>query len=466
MKNNSSLRIQFLGGASTVTGSKTLVEVGNWRILIDCGLFQGLKQLRLLNREPFPVNPASVDAIILTHAHLDHCGYIPLIVKSGFTGAIHCTAPTLDLTGIILKDSGKIQVEDAHHANLNRYTKHDKAIPLYTQEDAEVAMQQFIPHNTDEWVGIDDTLKFRFLNNGHILGSAFVELQAGEKRFLFSGDMGRTDPLLMYPPVNVFSTDYLILESTYGDRLHPEEDAKTVLLDIIKSTFRKNGILMIPTFAVERAQEIIYLLYRLKIEKKLPNIPIYLDSPMGINSSNVFEAYPIWQIIPNDQINSMYDIVKFIMNFEHSKMVVADNKPKIVLAGSGMLEGGRILHYLNNHINDEKNTLLFVGYQAAGTRGHSILNGAGEIKYYGSYHKIKCRVRVISSMSAHADQQEIITWLRHFKEEPERIFLNHGDPHAIDALRVKINNVLGWDCQIPRMHSVYHLVKAPETAEN
>lgn len=452
-----SLKIKFLGGAGTVTGSKTLVEYKNQRILIDCGLFQGLKELRLQNWSEFPIDPTSIDAVILTHAHLDHCGYIPVLVKNGFSGPIHCTKPTRELTEIILKDSAKIQVEDAERANRKAYTTHEKAKPLYKPEDVELAMSRFATHELSEWVVLHEDLKFQFLNSGHILGSAFVDLKAGSKKILFSGDIGRTNPMLLYPPKRIDETDYLIMESTYGDRLHAVENVKDELLRIIHETIDRKGILMIPSFAVERAQELIYLLYLLKEEGRLPTIPIYLDSPMGINSTGVYDHYPTWQNLPKVQFNEMYDDIHFIENYETSRAVVNDKKPKIVLAGSGMLEGGRILHYLNNHIENPDNTILFCGFQAAGTRGRAILHGEQEIKFFGDYKKVKCHVESISSMSAHADQQEMIDWMSKFKKAPIRVFLNHGEPHQTDAFRVKIKSVLKWDVVIPQMLETFNL---------
>lgn len=447
--------LNFIGGTGTVTGSKTLLETKTCRVLIDCGLFQGLKNLRELNRMPFPVKPSSIDALILTHAHLDHCGQIPLLVKNGFNGPIHCTAATAELTEIILRDSAKIQEEDAARANKYNYTKHAKALPLYTQKDVEKSLELFVKHDFSEWVIIDPSIKFEFLNNGHILGSAFVNLNVEDEKIIFSGDIGRLQPMLLYPPKKIKEADYIIMESTYGDRIHAQEDIKEELFRVINETYQKKGILMIPSFAVERTQEILYLIYQLRKEDKLPNIPVYLDSPMGINSTRVYEYYQELQNISRYEINQMYDDVKFISDAQVSKAVCLDLKPKIVLAGSGMIEGGRIIHYLNNHMNNPKNTLLFVGYQGEGTRGRDILSGKNEIKFYGEYHAVKCDVKSISSLSAHGDQNDIVTWLKNFKNPPKKIFLNHGEDHQRDALKTKIKEDLNWECEIPQMNSVY-----------
>lgn len=448
---DSAVKLTFLGGAGTVTGSKTLVEAGGKRILIDCGLFQGLKELRLMNRADFPVNPASIDAIVLTHAHLDHCGYIPLLVKKGFSGSIHCTKPTAELTEIILKDSAKIQEEDAERAAKRGYSRHEKPEPLYTVADALACLPLFVTHELSEWVILNTFMKFEFLNSGHILGSAFVHLQVNDKTVLFSGDIGRSDPMLLYPPKHVKNADYIVLESTYGDREHTVEDVKQELLDIIIETRKKGGILMVPSFAVERTQELLYLIYQLREEELLPQIDVYLDSPMGISATNVYHRYQEWQRISVYETDNMYRDVMFITDMEQSKALVADRSPKIVLAGSGMIEGGRILHYLNNHIENPKDTLLFVGYQGEGTRGRSILEGSREVKFFGEYRQVKCNVRSIGSLSAHGDRNEMIAWLKGFHGKPKQIFLNHGEAHQSDALRLKIEHELDWNVMIPKL---------------
>ena len=457
MKLDNNIKLKFLGGAGTVTGSKTLIEIGETRVLIDCGLFQGLKHLRKLNREDFPFDPSTIDAIILTHGHLDHCGYLPVLVKNGFKGAIHCTLPTKELTEIILQDSGKIQEEDAKRANKYGYSKHIVAKPLYTVEEAKETSNFFSTHNYDNWIIISPDIKFQLLNAGHIIGSAMIELKVNGKSFLFSGDMGRKDPMLLYPPKKVSEIDYLIMESTYGDREHKITNPKASLLEIILETYKRKGILMIPSFAVERTQEIIYLIYTLIEEGKIPKIPIYLDSPMGIKATLVFDKYPQWQDLSKIELDHMYDDIHFISNYEQSKDVVMDKRPKIVLAGSGMIEGGRILHYLKNHMNNEKNTLLFVGFQAMGTRGRSIIEGSKQVKFFGEYQDLSCEVRSISSMSAHADRVEMINWMRNFKTPPKRVFLNHGEPHQTDAFRVLIESKLDWKVTIPFLGESFEL---------
>lgn len=451
------VKLTFLGAAGTVTGSKTLIEADGKKVLIDCGLFQGLKHLRKMNWSPFIIEPSSIDVIVLSHAHLDHCGYIPVLVKKGFKGEIHCTDATFDLTQIILFDSAKIQEEDAARANKYHYTKHPVAEPLYTRKDVEASLDLFVCHDFNEWVILSNNIKFEYLNNGHILGSGFVNMELFDKKVVFSGDVGRMKPMLLYPPKKIKEADYLILESTYGDRLHDNKDVKKELREVIHSTYAKRGILMIPSFAVERTQEVLYLIYKLRQEDDLPPMPVYLDSPMGVDTTKVYEKYKEQQNISGYDLKRMYDGVKFIKDANESKMICLDDKPKIVLAGSGMIEGGRIIHYLNNHISSSKNTLLFVGYQGEGTRGRQIIEGSKEIKFFGKYHPVKCDVYSISTLSAHADQNDLLQWLGYFNKLPETIFLNHGEPHQRDALRVKIETELDVHCELPELNDEYDL---------
>lgn len=449
--------LQFMGGAGTVTGSKALLEHKGQRILIDSGLFQGLKDLRVQNREGLPIPESSVEALLLTHAHLDHCGYIPLLVKNGFAGPIHCTTPTEDLARIILEDSAKIQEEEAERANRHGYTRHQPAKPLYDLKDVKRCLPLFTPHQYHEWVILGEALKFQFRNAGHILGSSLIELKAGNKTLLFSGDLGRAHPLLLHPPEKINHADYLILESTYGDRLHPETDAKVELHAIIWETYRKKGTLIIPTFAVERAQELLFLLSQLREEDRLPGVPIYLDSPMGVDATMIMLNHPDWHILTREQTMGMDNVAHLITDAQISRAIVQDKKPKIVLAGSGMITGGRVLHYLSQLIGDPSTTVLLVGFQAAGTRGRALEEGAPDLKFFGQYFPVKAEVGKISSLSAHADQGEILTWLRALKSPPKKVFINHGEPHAADALRVKIKTELGWECQVAVAGETYHL---------
>jgi len=451
------MKLTFLGGAGTVTGSKILLETKYKKILIDCGLFQGVKELRLKNREAIPFDLSKLDVVLLTHAHLDHSGYIPVLVKSGYKGKIYCTEATKDLTEIILLDSGKIQEEDARRANKYGYTKHTPAKPLYNVDDAKVAINQFETFEQNKWHLIDDGIKFKFLNSGHILGSVFVVLSVDEKIIVFSGDIGRKDPILMYQYEYIEKADYLVIESTYGNRIHKMTDISEMLLHYIKKTYEKGGILIIPTFSVERAQEIIYLLSILKRTNQLPQIPIYLDSPMGVNATEVYFNHKNNHKLKGDDIINMLSTVQLISNISASKAIVNSINPKIVLAGSGMINGGRVLHYLDKCIADKKNSVLIVGYQAEGTRGRALISGDSEIKFFGKYHKINAEIFKINAFSGHADQNELLDWLSHFNPSPKLTFINHGEPHQSQALKTKIKTDLQWKCTIAKLNNVYHL---------
>ena len=451
------MKLTFFGGAGTVTGSKILLEANYKKILIDCGLFQGLKELRKKNWDALPIDLNNLTSVILTHAHLDHTGYLPLLVKNGYKGPIYCTKPTKDLTEVILLDSGKIHEEDAKRANKYNYTKHKPAKPLYNIKDAKEAIQKLKGFNFNQWYPIDENIHFKFINSGHILGSAFVLIKINEKIIVFSGDIGRKQPVILNPYEYVSHADYLIVESTYGNRLHPKSDIKSELLKYVNHTYSKGGSLIIPTFSVERAQEIIYILSVLKQEQKLPNIPIYLDSPMGVNATNIYYSYKNHHNFSEENISSMKSTVQLISEVQASRSVVNDESPKIVLAGSGMLTGGRVLHYLDKMIEDKKNSILIVGFQADGTRGRALLSGDTELKFFGKYHKINAEVFKINEFSGHADQSELLDWLQHFKTAPILTFINHGEPHQSQALKTKLNTKLNWKCTVAKMNEVYYL---------
>jgi len=451
------MKLTFYGGAGTVTGSKILLELQYKKILIDCGLFQGLYELRLKNRQPLPIDLNELDAILLTHAHLDHTGYLPLLVKNGYKGKIYCTRPTKDLTEIILLDSGKIQEEDARRANKYSYTRHKPAKPLYDVDDAKNAILLFETIEPNKWHDIDDSVKFKFINSGHILGSVFIVLNVNEKIIVFSGDIGRKKPILLPRYEYIEKADYVVIESTYGNRLHKNISIINKLHKYITHTFSKGGILIIPTFSVERAQEIIYLLSILKRRQQLPNIPIYLDSPMGVNATEVYFNHKKYHNLTNDDVNSMLSTVQLISNVSASKAIVNSDNPKIILAGSGMITGGRVLHYLDKCITDKKNSVLIVGYQAEGTRGRALLSGDTEIKFFGKYYKVKAEIFKINAFSGHADQTELLDWLKHINPPPKLTFINHGEPHQSQVLKTKIRSDLNWNCTVAKMNKEYYI---------
>ncbi len=451
------MKLTFFGGAGTVTGSKILLEVNYKKILIDCGLFQGIKELRKKNWEALPIDLTNLTCVLLTHAHLDHSGYLPLLIKNGYKGAVYCTKPTKYLTEVILLDSGKIHEEDAKRANKYNYTKHNPAKPLYTIKDAKEAIDRIKCFEFNKWHSIDEHIQFKFINSGHILGSAFILLKINKKIIVFSGDVGRKNPIILNPFEYIEHADYLVVESTYGNRIHKNEIISDELLKYIHHTYSKGGILIIPTFSVERAQEIIYLLSILKQNKQLPKIPIYLDSPMGVDATQIYYSHPSHHKLTQKDITNMRLTVQLISNIHTSRTIVNDKNPKIVLAGSGMITGGRVLHYLEHLIENKKNSILLVGFQANGTRGRSLLSGDSELKFFGKYHKINAEVFKINEFSGHADQRELLDWLQHFKSPPQLTFINHGEPHESQALNIKIKSELHWNCTVAKMNTVYYL---------
>lgn len=451
------ISIQFLGAAGTVTGSKTLLRAGNKKILIDCGLFQGLKHLRELNWQSLPLDVSGIDAVILTHAHLDHTGYLPRLVNQGFQGPIFCSAPTREITEVLLLDSAKIQEEDAEHANRKGYTKHKPARPLYDLQDAKNTIPFLTSQIEDEWFELAKGIRFRLQNNAHILGATHVDLDIFGKRIVFSGDIGRTDDPMLELPDRPEKADYIIVESTYGDRLHPVVDNEKQFREILHKVMDRNGILIVPSFTVDRAQDFMYLFWKLGQKKDIPQIPIYLDSPMGIDVSKVFNTYHRWHKLGADVFSKVFENTKMVKSFKDTEQLALDNRPKIVIAGSGMMNGGRVLTYLKRHIGNPDSTIIIPGYQAEGTRGRSIHDGAHEIKIHGEYYPVKAHIEDIRTMSSHADQAQIINWLSGIKKQPECVFINHGEPHSSDALRVKIHETFGWKVVVPQLDDNFPL---------
>jgi metallo-beta-lactamase family protein len=442
-KDNKAVYIQSLGSAETVTGSKHLLITPDLNILIDCGLFQGIKSLREKNWEAPPVKPASIGTLIVTHAHLDHCGYIPLLVKNGYRGKIYMSKPTRDLTELILRDSAKLQEEDAHKANKHGYTKHTPAMPLYDTADVEAALPYFKTIDPGEMYRLNEDIQFQLYPAGHILGACSVALHCYGKIIFFSGDIGRYHSELLAAPTHSANADFVIMESTYGDRLHETDDIQQELAFIINETISRGGNLLIPCFAVGRAQEVMHLLYKLKSSKGIPSgVPVFLDSPMAASASKILTKYPDWIAISEKEIAQMFSGVTINQDYHHTELIIRQKGSKIVLAASGMLTGGRVLEYLKHYITDSRNTILIIGYQAEGTRGRALLNETHEIKIHGQYYPAKAHVKEIGGLSAHADQAELITWVKEFKAAPSRIYIVHGEPGAQDALRIKIKDEL------------------------
>jgi metallo-beta-lactamase family protein len=452
------VKIHFLGASGTVTGSKFYLETPEMNIMIDCGMFQGLKELRTINWQPLPINAAEIDVVLLTHGHLDHTGYLPRLVKEGFKGRIMATNPTLSIARIILLDSAKIQEEQAKKANEEGFSKHDPALPFYNLKEAGDTINLFSGCKKDDWIQLSENIRFKFRYNGHIIGATFIELELFGKVFVFSGDIGRLKDVLLAPPERPKWADYLFLESTYGNKNHPEENIAEILSGLIQKTIKERGTLIIPSFAVERLQLLMFILWELYKENKIPNLPIFIDSPMGNNVLSVFEEFPDWHKLSLNEYEAMHNHFTIIESYADTWKTIDDPRPKIVIAGSGMVTGGRVLTYVKQLIDEPSTNVLLVGYQAEGTRGRQLLEGAHELKVFGKYYPVKASIHLIESLSAHADQAGLLHWIEAIKNIPEKVFLIHGEPSSLDAFKVKIRDTKGWDCHIPKMYETVEIM--------
>ena len=444
------LRISFLGAAGTVTGSRYLLETDRHRVLVDCGQFQGFKSLRLKNWNPFPVPPASVGSILLTHAHIDHSGYLPLFAKQGFKGPVFCSAATADLCGILLPDAGHLEERYAEFANRHGFSKHKPALPLFTERDAHDALPLLESVPFHRWRRINDAMEFRLHRAGHIIGAASVELRCAGQTILFSGDLGRFNDPTLPAPEAIDHADYLICESTYGDRAHPARDPADALAEPIANTIGGGGTVLIPAFAVGRVQVILYHLHRLKRLGRLPAaLPVYLDSPMAMDATDIFVKHADDHRLAQDECRQIFGDAIYVRNMEASKALTASNQPKVILSASGMATGGRILHHLKRYAPDARNAIIFTGFQAGGTRGAAMIAGAQTVKIHGAYVPVRAAVHQIEELSAHADAGEILRWLASFRKPPHTTFITHGEPSASDALRLRIAETLGWNSVVP-----------------
>jgi metallo-beta-lactamase family protein len=460
-------QLTFLGANGTVTGSRFLLDSEKIKLLIDCGLFQGLKQDRLKNWEPFPIPPAEIDRVLLTHAHLDHSGYLPRFTKQGFTGKVHCTWSTFDLCKIMLRDSGHLQEEDAYWANKNKFSKHEPALPLYTVEDAENSLKYFDPVFYGQDLFVTDSLRVEFRDAGHILGSSFVDIKNTSnkrvRKILFSGDLGRPSRPILRDPVQIFEVDYLVLESTYGDRLHDPKPPEEELARVINESVKRGGSLVIPSFAVGRTQELLFCIRELEEQGKIPSLPVFVDSPMAIDTTMIFEKrkgdYNLEAKVLELEGKNILKTrqIKFCRSTEESKQLDEQKIPGIIISASGMVEGGRILHHLAHRLPHPQNTVLFIGFQAAGTRGRTIVEGKPTVKIHGQQIPIRAKIENISGFSAHADYNEILAWLMGFNRPPLKTFIVHGEPEAAEALAEKIKNRFGWDVIIPKFKESFEI---------
>lgn len=443
------MQISFLGAADTVTGSRHLVDAAGARILLDCGLFQGFKTLRERNWARFPVEPASIDAVVLSHAHLDHCGYLPALVKQGFKGRIYASPATIDLCEVMLLDSAHLQEEDAKRANRVGSSRHAPALPLYTVADAKRALTRLVPLAPGRSTTVG-AVRVSFTSVGHLLGACAVSLQAGGTTLVFSGDIGRSNDLLMPPPQRVARADVLLVESTYGDRLHPREDFKARLGAIVRATIRRGGSVLMPSFAVGRAQALLLALQRLKDAGEIPGeLPIFLDSPMALKATTLYQRHAKLLRVKPRETATLCDGVTLVATAAESAKLVRSRWPSVIISASGMATGGRVLHHLRAMAPQPRHHIVFPGFQVPGTRGAKMIEGAREVKIFGEYVAVKAEVSHLQGFSGHADADELMQWLRGFEAAPAQTYIVHGDPRAADTLRSRVQDELGWRVRVP-----------------
>ncbi len=442
------MKLKFLGATETVTGSKYLLKSGDQSLLIDCGLFQGKKDLRLMNRDNFPVDISTISAVVLTHAHLDHSGYLPLLVKNGYRGPVYSTSGTRDLCGVLLPDSGKLQEEEAYYANKRGFSKHHPALPLYTKDDAEASLNQFqtVPFEHEKQIG---NFKIIFYPAGHILGAACVHVSDGSTSILFSGDVGRPNDLVMKPPREGLDADYLVIESTYGDRVHEAQDPFIQMEALITKTVQRKGVMVIPAFAVGRSQALLFAIYKLKEQKRIEDVPVFLNSPMSVNAMGIYCDHKDEHRLSDEECKGTCDVAQYINSVEESKALNNRSGPMIIVSASGMATGGRVVHHLKAFAPDPKNMIVLSGYQAMGTRGEALAHGAKEIKIHGEFVPVRAEVVSLDSYSAHADKSELQDWLKTFKRQPKMTFVTHGESSAANNFKITLEKTLGMKASVP-----------------
>lgn len=456
--------IRFLGAAETVTGSRHLLDINGKLVLVDCGLFQGSRELKQRNWQPFAVPASDLDCIVITHAHLDHIGYLPKMVREGYKGPIYATPATIELCKISLPDSGRLQEEDARYHNKHESSGHQPALPLYTENDAYQCLKLFQPVHYYQNKELPGGATFRYMPAGHILGSAFAQIFFDNgQQILMSGDLGRFNTPFIKDPTSVDFAEYLVIESTYGDRLHAHEDTEGKLAAILKNAFERGGVVMVPSFAIGRTQELLYYINNLQNRNEIPRIPIFVDSPMAVSTTGVFakateEFDEDMKMAIKEGDDPLHpEQVVFVRDREQSKQLNSQRGPMVIIAGSGMANGGRIVHHLLHRLSSPENTVLFTGYQAEGTLGRRLLEGASHVHILRSEVRVEASVEKLNSLSAHADQGEILQWLRNFKTPPKHTFIVHGEPNAQHALAEKITSELGWNLSIPKQGEQFEL---------
>jgi metallo-beta-lactamase family protein len=447
------VKVKFLGATGTVTGSRFLLDIGEFRLLFDCGLFQGMKELRMRNWEPFPVAADSINAVVISHAHIDHTGYLPRLVKEGFNGPIYCTRPTADLMEIMLLDSAKLQEEEASFANEKGYSKHANALPLYTTKDAESVMPLLKRYNYDERITISDNIEINYRDAGHLLGSAITELflkgDHQSKKIVFSGDLGRNSDIMLRPPTLIDEADILFIESTYGNKNNPALDPAGDLERIVKETFARGGVVLIPAFAVGRTQVLLYYLHQLMENDRIPDVPVYIDSPMAISATYLYYRYPEYHKVKFNQSEFAQkletNMLMFVKTSKHSKTLNNLKNNAIIISSSGMMTGGRILHHLYHRLGNPNDTVVVAGYQAEGTRGRRLVDKEPTVRIFGVDVPVNCKVENMTSLSGHADREELFKWMKNFKQPPKMVFTVHGEKNHLDAYVRGIKEQLGWN---------------------
>lgn len=449
-------RLRFLGAADTVTGSRYLIESGSKRVLIDCGMFQGFKVLRERNRAPFPVPPSSIDAVVVSHAHLDHSGYLPALVRDGFRGRIHATEGTAELCRVMLPDSAHLLEEEARYAARGSWSKHAHPKPLYSLEDAMAALERFQPAAFGTTYPVVDGVEVEFVPAGHILGAAGVRLHVGGRTIRFTGDLGRPDDPLMVPPAPMGAADVLVTESTYGDRRHDPEDPERVLGDVVRRIAGRGGVVLIPAFAVGRTETVLLHLSRLRDRDEIPDVPIFVNSPMAVSVVDIYRRHPTEHRLAPDELERMYRMPKLVTSVDESKLLNLRGGPMVVISASGMLTGGRVLHHLAAYGDDPRNAVVLTGFQAGGTRGAALVRGERSLRIFGRDVPIRAEIVNLDSMSAHADADELLEWMRQAPAAPDAVYVTHGEATAADTLRARIIHELGWRARVPE-----HLESVP-----